>query len=89
MSRPALDHVVAAMVMQAAGRDALDVTHTSPNDAGGHRGWQALLSGEIKALVHGLSEAIDLSRSGEIQDHRRLQSPRTRAGVARVELTMK
>lgn len=60
-----LDHVVAAMVMQAAGRDALDVNYI-PYDAGG-TAMAALLSGEIKALSTGLSEAIDLSEAGEVK----------------------
>jgi len=60
-----LDHVVAAMVMQAAGRDALDVNYI-PYDAGG-AAMAALLSGEIKALSTGMSEAIDLSEAGEVK----------------------
>lgn len=44
------------MVMQAAGRDALDVNYI-PYDAGG-TAMAALLSGEIKALATGLSRRL-------------------------------
>jgi putative tricarboxylic transport membrane protein len=60
-----LDHLVAAMVMEAAGKDALGVKYI-PYDAGG-KAMAALLSGEIAALSTGLSEAIDLAEAGEVK----------------------
>ena len=56
-----MDHLVAAMVMEASGRDALGVNYI-PYDAGG-TAMAALLSGEIKALSTGFSEAVDLARA--------------------------
>lgn len=60
-----MDHLVAAMVMEAAGRDALGVKYI-PYDAGGNA-MAALLSGEIAALSTGLSEAVDLANAGEVK----------------------
>lgn len=60
-----LDHLVAAMVMEAAGKDSLGVKYI-PYDAGG-KAMAALLSGEISALSTGLSEAIDLANAGEVK----------------------
>lgn len=60
-----MDHLVAAMVMEAAGRDALSVNYI-PYDAGG-TAMAALLSGEIAALSTGFSEAVDLSNAGEVK----------------------
>lgn len=60
-----MDHLVAAMVMEAAGRDALDVKYIA-YDAGG-KAMAALLSGEIAALSTGLSEAVDLANAGEVK----------------------
>lgn len=60
-----MDHLVAAMVMEAAGKDALEVKYI-PYDAGG-KAMAALLSGEIAALSTGLSEAIDLAAAGEVK----------------------
>ncbi|WP_341368184.1 tripartite tricarboxylate transporter substrate-binding protein [Yoonia sp. BS5-3] len=60
-----MDHLVAAMVMEAAGRDALAVNYI-PYDAGG-TAMAALLSGEIAALSTGFSEAVDLSNAGEVK----------------------
>ncbi|MFK7835949.1 MAG: Bug family tripartite tricarboxylate transporter substrate binding protein [Sulfitobacter sp.] len=60
-----MDHLVAAMIMEASGRDALDVNYI-PYDAGG-TAMAALLSGEIKALSTGFSEAVDLANQGEVK----------------------
>lgn len=60
-----MDHLVPAMVMEAAGRDPLAMKYI-PYDAGG-KAMAALLSGEIAALSTGLSEAIDLSNAGEVK----------------------
>jgi len=60
-----MDHLVAAMVMQAAGEDPLGVTYI-PYDAGG-AAMAALLSGEIAALSTGFSEAVDLANAGEVR----------------------
>lgn len=60
-----MDHLVAAMVMEAAGKDALNVKYI-PYDAGG-KAMAALLSGEIKALSTGFSEAVALATAGEVK----------------------
>lgn len=60
-----MDHLVAAMVMEAAGKDALGVKYI-PYDAGG-AAMAALLSGEIAALSTGFSEAVDLASAGEVK----------------------
>ncbi len=60
-----MDHLVAAMVMEAAGRDALGVKYI-PYDAGG-KAMAALLSGEIVALSTGFSEAVELAAAGEVK----------------------
>lgn len=60
-----MDHLVAAMVMEAAGKDALSVKYI-PYDAGG-KAMAALLSGEIAALSTGFSEAVDLANAGEVK----------------------
>ncbi|SEL27831.1 tripartite tricarboxylate transporter substrate binding protein [Pacificibacter marinus] len=60
-----MDHLVAAMVMEAAGKDALAMKYI-PYDAGG-KAMAALLSGEISALSTGFSEAVDLANAGEIK----------------------
>ena len=51
-----MDHLVAAMVMEAAGADPTAVKYI-PYDAGG-KAMAALLSGEIAALSTGFSEAV-------------------------------
>lgn len=60
-----MDHLVAAMVMEAAGKDALSVKYI-PYDAGG-KAMAALLSGEIAALSTGFSEAVALAEAGEVK----------------------
>ncbi|MBT4567031.1 MAG: tripartite tricarboxylate transporter substrate binding protein [Marinovum sp.] len=60
-----MDHLVAAMVMEAAGKDALGVKYVA-YDAGG-KAMAALLSGEIKALSTGFSEAVVLAQAGEVK----------------------
>ncbi|MDX8349476.1 tripartite tricarboxylate transporter substrate-binding protein [Cognatiyoonia sp. IB215446] len=60
-----MDHIVAAIVMQAAGEDPTAVKYI-PYDAGGEA-MAALLSGEITALSTGFSEAVDLANAGEVK----------------------
>lgn len=60
-----MDHLVAAMVMEAAGEDPTGFKYI-PYDAGG-KAMAALLSGEIAALSTGFSEAIDLANAGEVK----------------------
>lgn len=60
-----MDHLVAAMVMKAAGEDPTGVNYI-PYDAGG-TAMAGLLSGEIKALSTGFSEAVALAEAGEVR----------------------
>jgi len=60
-----MDHLVAAMVMEAAGKDSTEVKYI-PYDAGG-KAMAALLSGEIAALSTGFSEAVELAKAGEVK----------------------
>lgn len=60
-----MDHLVAAMVMQAAGEDPTAFNYI-PYDAGG-AAMAGLLSGEIKALSTGFSEAVALAQQGEVR----------------------
>lgn len=60
-----MDHLVAAMVMKAAGADPKAVKYI-PYDAGG-KAMAGLLSGEIKALSTGFSEAVALAKAGEVR----------------------
>lgn len=60
-----MDHLVAAMAMQAAGQDPTKVKYI-PYDAGG-KAMAALLSGEIKALSTGFSEAVGMAKAGEVK----------------------
>jgi putative tricarboxylic transport membrane protein len=60
-----MDHLVVAMAMQSAGEDPTKVKYI-PYDAGG-KAMAALLSGEIKALSTGFSEAVGLANAGEVR----------------------
>ena len=60
-----MDHLVAALVMQAAGEDPTAVKYIA-YDAGG-KAMAGLLSGEIQALSTGFSEAIELAKAGEVR----------------------
>ncbi|WP_343561811.1 Bug family tripartite tricarboxylate transporter substrate binding protein [Kiloniella sp. b19] len=60
-----MDHLVAAMAMQAAGEDPTKVKYI-PYDAGG-KAMASLLSGEIAALSTGFSEAVALAQAGEVK----------------------
>ncbi|MBC6436920.1 MAG: tripartite tricarboxylate transporter substrate binding protein [Rhodobacteraceae bacterium] len=60
-----MDHLVAAMVMQAAGEDPTAFNYI-PYDAGG-AAMAGLLSGEIRALSTGFSEAVALASHGEVR----------------------
>ena len=60
-----MDHLVAAMVMKAAGEDPVGVNYI-PYDAGG-TAMAGLLYGEIKALSTGFSEAVALATAGEVR----------------------
>lgn len=60
-----MDHLVAAQAMEAAGEDPTKVKYIA-YDAGG-KAMAALLSGEIKALSTGFSEAVALAKAGEVR----------------------
>ncbi|MEL6235487.1 MAG: tripartite tricarboxylate transporter substrate-binding protein, partial [Pseudomonadota bacterium] len=60
-----MDHLVAAMAMEAAGEDPTGFNYI-PYDAGG-KAMAALLSGEIAALSTGFSEAVELAKAGEVK----------------------
>jgi len=60
-----MDHLVAAMAMEAAGEDPTKVKYI-PYDAGG-KAMAALLSGEIQALSTGFSEAVGMANAGEVK----------------------
>ncbi|MGG7645064.1 tripartite tricarboxylate transporter substrate binding protein [Rhodovulum sp. YNF3179] len=60
-----MDHLVAAMVMEAAGEDPTGFNYIA-YDAGG-KAMAGLLSGEIDALSTGFSEAVDLARQDEVK----------------------
>ena len=60
-----MDHLVAAMVMRAAGEDPTALNYI-PYDAGG-KAMAGMLSGEIDALSTGFSEAIALAEQGEVR----------------------
>ena len=60
-----MDHLVAAMALEAAGENPTAVNYI-PYDAGG-KAMAGLLSGEIAALSTGFSEAAELARADEVR----------------------
>ncbi len=60
-----MDHIVAAMVMKAAGEDPTGFNYIA-YDTGGPA-MAALLSGEIQALSTGFSEAVAMAEAGEVR----------------------
>lgn len=60
-----MDHLVPAMALKAAGEDPLKLKYI-PYDAGG-KAMAGLLSGDIKVLSTGVSEALGLARQGEVR----------------------
>lgn len=60
-----MDHLVAGLAFKGAGTDARRLPYL-PFDAGG-KAMASLLSGEADALSTGLSEALELARSGEVR----------------------
>ncbi len=60
-----MDHLVAAMVFQAAGADPVTLKYV-PYDAGGES-MAGLLSGEVQAISTGFSEAVELAKAGEVR----------------------
>ncbi len=74
-----MDHLVPAMVFQAAGGDPLKVKYI-PYDAGG-KAMAGLLSGDVQVLSTGFGEALGLAKQGEVKilavtsDKRLTQAP--------------
>ena len=60
-----MDHLVPAMIMEAAGADPLDVKYVA-YDAGG-KAMAGLLAGETAVLSTGFSEAVALAEAGEVR----------------------
>lgn len=60
-----MDHLVAAMVMQAADADPVAMKYV-PYD-GGSATMAGLLSGEVQAVSTGFSEAVELAKAGEVR----------------------
>ena len=60
-----MDHLVPAMAVEAAGEDPLKLIYV-PYDAGG-KAMAGLLSGDAQVLSTGFSEALGLSRQGEVR----------------------
>ncbi|MCL6283273.1 tripartite tricarboxylate transporter substrate-binding protein [Ruegeria sp. 2012CJ41-6] len=60
-----MDHLVAAMVMEAAGADPIAMKYV-PYDGGGAT-MAGLLSGEVQAVSTGFSEAVELAKAGEVR----------------------
>lgn len=64
-TRGSMDHLVAAMAFKAAGGNPKDVKYI-PYDAGG-KAMAGLLSGEADILSTGLSEVLELEKSGQVR----------------------
>jgi putative tricarboxylic transport membrane protein len=60
-----MDHLVPALAIEAAAGDPLEVVYV-PYDAGG-KAMAGLLSGDTQVLSTGFSEAIGLSKQGEVR----------------------
>ena len=60
-----MDHLVAAMVFQAADADPVSLKYV-PYDGGGAT-MAGLLSGEVQAVSTGFSEAVELAKAGEVR----------------------
>ena len=60
-----MDHLVPALAIEAAGGDPLELVYV-PYDAGG-KAMAGLLSGDTQVLSTGFSEAIGLSKQGEVR----------------------
>ncbi len=60
-----MDHLVPAMIVEAAGGDPLDVKYVA-YDAGG-KAMAGLLAGETAVLSTGFSEAVALAEAGEVR----------------------
>ena len=60
-----MDHLVAALIIQAAGGDPLQLVYI-PYDAGG-KAMAGLLSGDTQALSTGFSEAVGLAKQDEVR----------------------
>jgi putative tricarboxylic transport membrane protein len=60
-----MDHLVPAMVVQAAGGDPLELRYI-PYDAGG-KAMAGLLSGDTQVLSTGFGEALGLANQGEVR----------------------
>ena len=60
-----MDHLIAAMVFEAAGADPVAMKYV-PYDGGGAT-MAGLLSGEVQAVSTGFSEAVELAKAGEVR----------------------
>eukprot|EP00752_Nemacystus_decipiens_P019286 g17342.t1 len=60
-----MDHLVAAMVFEAAGADPVEMSYV-PYDSG-NLTMAGLLSGEVQAISVGFSETMELARAGEVR----------------------
>lgn len=60
-----MDHLVASLILEAAGLNAEDVQYIA-YDAGGEA-MAALLSGEVQAVSSGFSEAVEMAKAGEVR----------------------